>query len=147
MTDYYNSCLQRDLEFGLAEEDKLLPLFREKIDKCLCKTRDSDIIDYISPKSYLELKSRNCYYADHDDIMIGANKIRFAERTNKKVYLAFNFRDGVYYYEFKREDLTNGVIDFRLGGRKDRGRDERKMCAYIKRESCVRLDEENNKSI
>ena len=140
MADYYNRCVERDLEFGLAEEERLLPVFREKFDNLLCKTGEGSVVDYISPKTYIELKSRNINHDDHDDIMIGANKIRFAERTPKKVILAFNFRDGVYYYEFKREDLTNGVIDFRLGGRKDRGRDERKTCGYIKRTNMKRLD-------
>jgi hypothetical protein len=128
----YKQLLQKDLDFGFQQEDKLLNVFREKFDKHLCKTNDFSIIDYISPKTYLELKSRNKPHNEYPTIMIGENKMRFAEKSNKKVIFVWNFTDGIYYYVFNKDDLTNGNINFAMGGRTDRGKDERKMCAYVK---------------
>lgn len=143
----YKNALEKDLKFGLAEEDKLLQLFRERFDKCLSKTNTFAIIDFISPKTYLELKSRNCNHDKFDDIMIGENKIRFAEKTKKRVILVWNFQDGIYFYEFKKEDIENGNIQFRMGGRTDRGKNEKKMCAYVSSSLLVPLLEkvEENK--
>jgi hypothetical protein len=66
--------------------------------------------------------------------MIGENKIRFAEKTNRKVILVWNFQDGVYFYQFDKNDISNGNITFRMGGRTDRGKDERKMYAYVSKD-------------
>jgi len=136
----YEEFLKRDLKFGLAEEDRLIHLFREKFDKLLCKTGDFSVMDFISPKTYLELKSRNVKHDTYNSVMIGANKIKFARDCGKRVIFVFNFTDGIYYYEFKYEDTRNGVIDFRLGGRMDRGIDERKTYAYININNIVKLE-------
>ena len=138
-TNFYKECLQRDLKFGNTEEDKLITLFRERFDKCLCKTNSYSVVDFISPKTYLELKSRNCNHDRYNDIMIGENKIRFAEKTNRKVILVWNFQDGVYFYQFDKNDISNGNITFRMGGRTDRGKDERKMCAYVSKDLIEKL--------
>lgn len=138
MTDF-KTAFERDFKFGIAEENKLLDLFRERFDKCLCKTSTTAIIDYISPKTYLELKSRNCNHDKFEDIMIGENKIRFAEKTNRRVVLVWNFQDGVYYYDFDKNDITNGKITFRMGGRSDRGKNEKKICAYVSRDLLQKL--------
>ena len=135
----YQERKQKDLEFGLKCEDELLGLFREKIDNLLCKTNQNAIVDYISPKTYLELKSRNCNHNRYDEIMIGKNKIEFAMKTKKNVYFAYNFYDGVYYYKFNSKDVQDGNITFKLGGRCDRGRDERKICGFIKSELLTTL--------
>jgi len=124
-------CLNKDLEFGGIQENNLLPIFRGKFDALLCKTNKNAIVDYISPKTTLELKSRNCKHNTYDSVMIGKNKIDYAILSKKKVILAFNYIDGVYYYEFKKEDVDNGNIEFKMGGRVDRGRDERKIYAFI----------------
>jgi hypothetical protein len=136
----YQEKLNKDLEFGLKCENELLELFREKFDKFLCRTNQNAIVDYISPKTYLELKSRNCNHDRYDEIMIVKNKIEFAMKTKKKTYFVYNFLDGVYYYEFNYDDVEKGNITFKLGGRCDRGRDERKICGFIKSELLTKLE-------
>ena len=123
-----------DLVFGEKNEVELFDVFKRHIDNRFSKTGKFSEMDFVSPTSYLELKSRNCKFTDYEEIMIGENKIRFAENTEKNVYLAWKFTDGLYFYRFCRDDITNGKISFRLGGRNDRGRDERKTTAFIKRE-------------
>jgi hypothetical protein len=66
--------------------------------------------------------------------MIGKNKLDWAESVMKekpetKIYFAFNFTDGVYYWEYKSDDLFD--ITFKQGGRWDRGKAEVKEYAYI----------------
>lgn len=137
--EVFKTALEKDLNFGLGEEDKLLEVFRERFDKCLCKTNQYSIMDFISPKTYLELKSRNCNHDKFDDIMIGENKIRFAQKSNKKVVLVWNFQDGVYFYQFDKTDIESGKITFRMGGRTDRGKNEKKMCAFVSKDLLEKL--------
>lgn len=124
----------RDKKLGDEGEQECLPLFREKFDKHLSKTGKYNTMDFISPKTYIELKSRNCRYADFDNIMIGKNKVDYCANSIKRCILAWRFRDGVYYYEFNKEDLDNGGVYFGMGGRSDRGRDEIREVAYVRRE-------------
>jgi hypothetical protein len=64
--------------------------------------------------------------------MIGKNKLDYASHTKRPVYFAFGFEDGLYYWKYNEEDLKNGNVEFRVGGRTDRGMDEIKAYAYIK---------------
>jgi len=122
---------EKDLLFGEKNEIELFEVFKKHIDSKFCKTGKFNEMDFISPTSYLELKSRNCKFTDYKEIMIGENKIRFAEKTDKNVFLAWKFTDGLYFYRFNKDDITNGKIIFKMGGRCDRGRDERKTTAFI----------------
>jgi hypothetical protein len=124
----------RDLALGNEGEEECLPLFRAKFDKYLSKTGQFNTMDFISPKTYVELKSRNCKYTDYETIMIGKNKVDYCNNSNKRCILAWRFRDGIYYYEFNKKDIEDGGIFFAIGGRNDRGRDEIKEVAYVKRE-------------
>ena len=52
----------------------------------------------------------------------------------RPVYFCFNFEDGLYYWKYNKEDLENGNVVIRKGGRNDRGIDETKDYGYIKTE-------------
>ena len=132
---------QRDLELGKKGEEDVLPLLLEKIDKYLCKTSQYAAMDFISPKSYVEVKTRNCSHDFYDTQMMGVNKINFASKSCRQCYFVFNFADGVFYWKFNKDDIENGDVYYEMGGRCDRGRDERKMYAYIKNNLLVRLSE------
>jgi hypothetical protein len=130
---------QEDIKLGNEGEDKCLPIFREKIDKYLAKTNRFSIMDYISPNSYVEIKTRNTNHDKYATIMIGKNKVEYGLKSNKNCYLAFNFQDGLYYWKVNKEDVDNGNVFYAMGGRCDRGIDERKEVAYIKRELLTKL--------
>ena len=130
---------ERDLAFGNQGEIECLPLFQKKFDKYLSKTGQFNTMDFISPKTYVELKSRNYRFADFDDIMIGKNKVEFCLKSSRRCILAWRFTDGIYYYEFDKNNMDDGSVFFGMGGRTDRGRDERKEVAYIKRHLLINI--------
>jgi len=129
----YQNKKAKDLVMGDISEKECLPIFREKFDKYLCKTSQFATMDFISPKTYVELKTRKVRSTDYDDIMIGRNKVDFCLKSNRRCILAWRFTDGIFCYDFDKDDLENGDVFFAMGGRCDRGVDERKEVAYIKR--------------
>ena len=71
--------------------------------------------------------------------MIGVNKIEFASKSCRECYFVFNFWDGVFNWKFNKEDIENGDVFYAMGGRCDRGRNERKLYAYIKNHLLISL--------
>jgi hypothetical protein len=129
-----------DLILGSIGEDKCLPLFQEKIDKQLAKTNTYSYVDFISPNTYVEIKTRRCNHNTYADTMIGKNKVEFCLKSKRNCYLAWNFQDGIYFWKVNQKDLDDGNVYYAMGGRTDRGVDERKECAYIKREVLQELN-------
>jgi hypothetical protein len=131
---------QADMKMGFESEDECLPIFRNKFDPLLMKTNTYSFMDYISPKTYIELKTRTCCSNDFKTVMIGKNKVEFSLKSKRKCVLAWRFTDGIYYYIVNEKDIKNGDVYYAMGGRKDRGIDETKMVAYIKNHLLVKLD-------
>ena len=103
-----------------------------------------NVMDMISQdrKNILELKSRRIFHDQFSDIMIGLNKIEEAikHHHNFDYYLLFLCKDGLYKWKF----APNKKYDIRMGGRMDRGKDERKMCAFIPTKDLVCITTEIN---
>ena len=60
--------------------------------------------------------------------MIGLNKIKYAQSNpDKDFYFVFAFTNGLYYWKYNADDKLN----YRKGGRIDRGYKEIKEYAYI----------------
>jgi hypothetical protein len=56
------------------------------------------------------------------------NKKKYAQgNPDKEFYFVFAFTDGLYYYKYNPDDILN----YRKGGRVDRGYKEIKEYAYI----------------
>ena len=91
----------------------------------------------------IELKSRRNEKNKYPDTMIGLNKITCAinEYDTKKFIFAFNFIDGLYYYEFNKDDMANGNIRKGTGGRCDRGKAEYSQYCYIKNDILIKIEE------
>lgn len=124
---------QNDLQFGNYKEDEILKEIQNKFSSCLKKVKDTYFVfDYVCDKCYVELKSRRNSHDKYPDTMVGKNKLDFAEKTNRPVYFCFSFTDGLYYWKYNKEDITNGNIEFRIGGRNDRCKEEYKNYAFIK---------------
>ena len=84
--------------------------------------------DFQSSNKFVELKSRNLEYNKYPDTMIGLNKIEYARANpDKEYYFCFAFNDGLYFWKYNKEDKLN----YRSGGRFDRGYNEIKHYAYI----------------
>lgn len=88
-------------------------------------------IDMVSKdnKNRLELKSRNITHKQYPDLMIGLNKINEAKKFYSEADYHFLFlcKDGLYGWIYSPDKKLN----FRRGGRTDRGKDEIRDQAFI----------------
>jgi len=129
-----------DLEYGLEKERETLDAIRICFDKGLKKITDKYFcFDFSSDSCYVELKSRRCTSSKYPDTMIGMNKLNYASKSRKPVYFAFGFDDGLYYWKYNKEDIDNGNVEVRKGGRTDRGMDEIKDYGYIKTKCLIKV--------
>ena len=115
---------------GKLIEVKYLPCLQKAFnDETLTHTKKKcDIFDFVSVNKFIEIKKRNFDYSKYPDTMIGLNKINYAkENPDKEFYFVFVFNDGLYYWKYNNEDKLN----YRKGGRFDRGYNEIKDYCYI----------------
>ena len=131
---YINSVHKSDVIYGNKKENDLLMYLNKYFNTELHKTPSYDEFDFIdkNKKIMIELKSRRIYKEMHYDTMIGYNKvIRGKDIINAgyRVYFVFSFKDGLYYYELKEDNIKKKWI--KMGGRCDRGKSEIKRYCYI----------------
>jgi len=132
--DKSNDIYKGDKNFGDYNEIKFLNhlnciLYPEK--KFNMFKNEHSTMDFINGDIIAELKSRRNKYRQYPDTMCGLNKIRQAEASQEKgkdvqYKFYFLFTDGLYVWDFNKDEYTT-----RLGGRQDRGADERKKYAYV----------------
>jgi hypothetical protein len=106
-------------KFGQEKEEKYIDTFREKFDSKLEKTvQRFSPFDFVSEKTYVELKSRRCCYKKYPDTMVGKNKFDYADKLEgKDIFFCFGFTDGLYYWKYDKEQL--GLISFKNYGTKE----------------------------
>ena len=132
----YKQKFSEDFKFGLQQEDAQFDLIK-KIDCDLVKTSVKSIFDYESKNSLVELKSRNNTCNQYPTTMVAYDKIEYAHRfPDKKIYFCFKFTDGLYYYQYNKDDN----LEYGIGGRRDRGRDEIKSYCYIPIKYLINLE-------
>jgi len=103
---------------------KLIEYFNDATLQCTPKTH---IFDYIGENKFIEIKKRNFNSDKYPDTMIGINKIKYCEGKEADCYFVFSFTDGDYIWKYNNDDQLN----YRTGGRKDRGYNEYKDYCYI----------------
>ena len=142
-----NNKQQKDIEMGNYYERKVLKWFNDNDysqNKLSFYSNPFNVMDMVSEdrKNILELKSRRIIHNRYPDIMIGLNKVEEAIKhcKNFDYYLLFLFEDGLYKWKYAK----GKKYDIRMGGRMDRGKDERKMCAYIPTKDLVCVTTEIN---
>lgn len=122
-----NLIKQKDLKFGFNSENNLLTKMKELFGSDIEKTGRYNIFDFENDNYLIELKTRRIYSNQYKDIMIGLNKIKKAQNTKLKICVfLWKLKDGLFMWEFNDKEYTT-----RLGGRCDRGVDERKIVAFI----------------
>jgi len=130
-----------DLNFGIKKEFDNFKLIQDKFSNNLEMTSNKYFVfDYVCDECYVELKSRRNTHNKYPDTMVGKNKIDYAEKSDRPVYFCFGFTDGLYFWKYNKEDIENGNVEFRVGGRSDRGRYEYKDYAYIKTHILEKID-------
>ena len=133
----------KDENFGKKYEDLLLEYFLENPEihgDTIKKTKSKwSVVDFVNDEWICELKARRYSIHSFASFMVGENKLRQAEKEykkegHKKFRFYFILKEGVYYWDFKPnpesdDELMNYYFD--MGGRKDRGIDERRITGYI----------------
>lgn len=131
---------KEDFDFGTAKEKSEIQVLREKFHPMLKKIEDNYFVfDFGCKNCYVELKSRRCAHDKYEDTMVSMNKIEYASHTERPVYFCFSFTDGIYFWQYNKEDLENGNVEIRKGGRTDRGVDEIKDYAFIKNKILTKI--------
>ena len=135
-----NKIKEIDLKFGEEKEVGELNTLQNTFSKNLKRVNDKYFLfDFTSDTCYVELKSRRNTHNKYPDTMIGKNKIDYAEKSDKDVFFCFSFTDGLFYWKYNKTDIENGNVEFRLGGRNDRGKEEYKNYAFIKNSILIKI--------
>ena len=96
-------------------------------DATLRQTPRNHTFDFVGENKFIELKQRNLESSKYPDTMMGLNKIKYCEDKPEDYYFVFSFNDGLFYWKYNNEDELN----YRSGGRRDRGYNEYKDYCYI----------------
>tara|TARA_R110000765_G_scaffold213808_2_gene318821 strand:- start:1100 stop:1555 length:456 start_codon:yes stop_codon:yes gene_type:complete len=126
----------KDLKFGNYYEQKVLKFLND--DGCYKDNSGPlkfyknpfNVMDMCNDTNILELKTRRIFFNQYPDLMIGLNKIEEAEKFSsdtKKYTMLFLLKDGLYGWRYSPDKK----YDIKMGGRCDRGVDERKLCAFL----------------
>jgi hypothetical protein len=128
--------LNNDLEYGFDEEKKILPILN-KFFKLNMETRHRKApLDFIDRKNKVvaELKARHHSFDTFPSWMIGMNKMDCAFEWIRKGYIFYfinTYENGdIYFYELKNKNHFDEKWEH-MGGRTDRGKDEKYLYAYI----------------
>lgn len=97
--------------YGLENEIKNLPLLQQKFGMDLRRTSNRyETYDFENDEYLIEQKSRRCQSNTYNSYMFGINKLnKDALTTNKKYIIVFDFIDGIFYYEFNKDDVDIGI--------------------------------------
>ncbi len=113
---------------GKEHEDEHFIFLQEYFnDPTLKQTKRFSTFDYNSDNIIIELKKRNFDSNKYPDLMIGLNKIEKAKKQKKDIFFIMDMDDGMFCYKYDINDKLN----YRSGGRKDRGINEFKQYCYI----------------
>lgn len=125
-----------DYEFGIHQENIVLPTLKKQFGDDLTKTTDRYApFDFENATSVIELKSRRCNHDTFSTVMVSQKKIKDAQNEQRDVYFCFNYQDGIYYFKVDK----NYKFEFNRGGRFDRGRAEWALYTYVPSEqlTCI----------
>ena len=119
---------ENDYNKGKMTEDEHFEFLKEHFNEpTLKQNKRYSTFDFNSDNITIELKKRNFDFGKYEDYMIGLNKIKRAQKLNKDIYFIMLFDNGMYSYKYDINDKLN----YRSGGRKDRGINEFKQYCYI----------------
>jgi len=123
---YYQK-FNKDYEKGISNEDRVIEFLNKDNVNKFCKCSKNYEFDFMNSEYTIELKSRRNNFNKYPSTMCGYNKLKIAEEdTENKYKFLFLFTDGLYEWEYNKDEYT-----IKKGGRKDRGKFEYKDYAYI----------------
>ena len=130
---------REDMKFGEEQERIVFDYLKKNYYNTLEKSKKNDIYDFFDTKSktYIELKSRRCKYRDFETTLYPYNKVKFADEKlgDYKFCFIFNFKDGIYKYDYKGKTK----FKIKLAGRVDRDKNEIKQYLHIPIKNLVKI--------
>jgi len=131
-----------DMKIGETGEDTSHPLLESVFGELKRTTYKYNRFDYTNEEYIIELKTRptsnhNAYDRD-GGLMFNYSKLEEYKKKGdkRKLIVAFNCKDGLYYWEYNENNYTTGI-----GGRNDRGCDEYREMAFIPSKDMITIYE------
>ena len=127
---------KKDIKNGLNAEIEC----KERLEKVFGELQSSEkycFYDFSNEEFLIELKSRSCNHDSYPTAMINYPKICKWKKAfpNKKFISAFLYKDGLFYWEYKENEID------KIGttGRNDRGCIETYEMLYFKYDYLIKL--------
>ena len=112
--------LNADLAFGLPKEDPVLEKLRKHFAEEIAKsTYQYCPHDGFSETTEYEIKSRRNRYNQYPTTIVPVSKVRNMKRS--RLVFVFNFTDGLYYIEYKKDSFAKYNIKMVEAVRKRNG--------------------------
>lgn len=144
----FNELFKKDYYRGKTNERRVVNFLNEKTyyKYYLVKNQYSlmDFKIFNEPNRLDELKSRDIFHDDFPTALIGKEKIEQAIEKHKthKFQFWYLYKDGLFYYDFKIEDIKNKKIYLDWWKRTSRGKLEKKLVYYIPKELLTLFSDE-----
>tara|TARA_R110000772_G_scaffold164554_1_gene275987 strand:- start:119 stop:541 length:423 start_codon:yes stop_codon:yes gene_type:complete len=137
-----NTIKKNDLEVGKKSEESMITKFNSVFGE-LQFTGKFDNFDYYNDDFYVELKTRNIRHNQFQTLFFSDKKylkgLEFI-KLNKRVVFIWKCKDGCFFWELKNDNHeTEGFLA--VGGRTDRGKNERYMLFNVKTKFIKPLDD------
>ena len=133
----FEQLFKKDYNRGKLNEKRVVKFLNENTCyKYYLERNNFSLMDfkiYGEPNRLDELKSREINHDDFPTAIIGKQKIEQAIKNHetKKYQFWYLYKDGLFYYDFKIEDINNKKIFLDWWKRTNRGKLEKKLVYYI----------------
>ena len=127
--------LSEDLMFGLKSEQWIKHILSlkygdlEKLDKY-------NNFDFKGDKIWIEVKTRRIYHDQYPSLMFSKKKLdkgleHYLDNGDNVVFI-WRCYDGIYYWDYIKDDVISKAYTIEMSGRKDRDKDEIEECVHVK---------------
>ncbi len=138
-----NTIKQNDIVVGEKSENEMITYFSKFFGK-LDFTNKYDNFDFYNDEFFIELKTRNIKHNQYSTLYFSEKKyykgLELIENHNKRIVFIWRCNDGCYFWELKKDNHEEEGF-LALGGRTDRGKDERYNLFNVKSEFIKPLED------
>ena len=136
----FKKLFDKDYKMGKINEKRVIKYLNEntcyKYYMVMNRFSLMDFKIFGEPNRLDELKSRDILHDDFPTALIGKEKIEQAIENHKtnKYQFWYLYKDGLFYYDFRIEDIKSKRIFLDWWKRYSRGKQEKKLVYYIPKE-------------